>query len=386
MSKHNGDIVTFLKKKDYKMINDNLGRGSLGKTVLLQDPFIEEFFVAKMYQPMYEDIKEEFYANFLDEIKIMYKLNHPNIVRIYNYYAYEKEYTGYILMEYIDGKSIQTYFSEYTGIWESASLNEIFVQLIDGFDYIEKKGVIHRDIREGNILIDNNGVVKIIDFGIGKIFANSGSNDSLVEIVNRDGIDTLPKEYYESTYTSKTDMFYLAELFRRMLELVDKDINDFSYNDILEKMMRKNPEDRYEDFAEIKDSIIKRDFTTMSISEQDKVVYQNFTNSIYKDLSVFVEKRDFVTNPDTVIVKLETALELNLFESYIQNNSDVIDAIVCGRYRYKTRQDISCQVVRDFLVWYKGLSDNSRRLVLRNIISKLSLIDIEAGWDDLPFN
>lgn len=170
MSKHNGDIITFLKRKDYKMINESLGSGSFGKTVLLQDPFIEEFFVAKMYRPMYEEIKEEFYANFLDEIRIMYKLNHPNVVRIYNYYAYEKEYTGYILMEYIDGKNIQTYFSEYTGVWEESSLNEVFLQLIDGFNYIEQKGVIHRDIREGNILIDNTGVVKIIDFGIGKIF------------------------------------------------------------------------------------------------------------------------------------------------------------------------------------------------------------------------
>lgn len=386
MSKHNGDIITFLKRKDYKMINESLGSGSFGKTVLLQDPFIEEFFVAKMYRPMYEEIKEEFYANFLDEIRIMYKLNHPNVVRIYNYYAYEKEYTGYILMEYIDGKNIQTYFSEYTGVWEESSLNEVFLQLIDGFNYIEQKGVIHRDIREGNILIDNTGVVKIIDFGIGKIFVKSGSDDSLVEIVNRDGSDTLPKEYYEGKYTSKTDMFYLAELFKRMLEFVDKDFNDFSYYDILEKMMKKNPDDRYASFAEIKDSIVRRDFTTMSISEEDKVIYQNFTNSIYRYLTKFIDKREFVTNPETVIIKLENVLELNLFEDYIQNNSDVISSIVSGNYRYRPGKDISCQDVRLFLDWYKALSDSSRRLVLRNIISKLSLIEIVVTEEELPFN
>lgn len=386
MSKHNGDIITFLKRKDYKMINESLGSGSFGKTVLLQDPFIEEFFVAKMYRPMYEEIKEEFYANFLDEIRIMYKLNHPNVVRIYNYYAYEKEYTGYILMEYIDGKNIQTYFSEYTGVWEESSLNEVFLQLIDGFNYIEQKGVIHRDIREGNILIDNTGVVKIIDFGIGKIFVKSGSDDSLVEIVNRDGSDTLPKEYYEGKYTSKTDMFYLTELFKRMLEFVDKDFNDFSYYDILEKMMKKNPDDRYASFAEIKDSIVRRDFTTMSISEEDKVIYQNFTNSIYRYLTKFIDKREFVTNPETVIIKLENVLELNLFEDYIQNNSDVISSIVSGNYRYRPGKDISCQDVRLFLDWYKALSDSSRRLVLRNIISKLSLIEIVVTEEELPFN
>ena len=85
--KNNGDVVSFLKQKDYIMINNKLGNGSFGKTVLLKDPFIDELFVAKQYKPANDVIKEKFYKNFLDEIKIMYKLSHPNIVRIYNYYA-----------------------------------------------------------------------------------------------------------------------------------------------------------------------------------------------------------------------------------------------------------------------------------------------------------
>ena len=52
--------------------------------------------------------------------------------------------------------------------WQETSLNDIFVQLIDGFTYMEEHGVIHRDIRERNILINKDGVVKRIDFGIGK--------------------------------------------------------------------------------------------------------------------------------------------------------------------------------------------------------------------------
>jgi len=75
------------------MVNNELGEGSFGKTVLLQDPFINELFVAKKYEPEYGTIKETFYKNFLEEIKILYKLNHRNIVRIYNYYAYENNFT-----------------------------------------------------------------------------------------------------------------------------------------------------------------------------------------------------------------------------------------------------------------------------------------------------
>ena len=104
--KQNGDMIPFLKQKDYIMVNNNLGGGSFGKTVLLQDPFIDELFVAKKYEPEYPGIREQFYKNFLDEIKILYKLNHRNVVRIYNYYAYKENFTGYILMEYIDGNNI----------------------------------------------------------------------------------------------------------------------------------------------------------------------------------------------------------------------------------------------------------------------------------------
>lgn len=241
--KNNGDIVPFLKQKDYIMVNNDLGGGSFGKAVLLQDPFIDELFVAKKYEPEYEDIKERFYKNFLDEIKILYKLNHRNVVSIYNYYAYENIFTGYILMEYVEGKNIGEFITEYVGFFEDVSLDDVFFQLIDGFCYIEEHRVIHRDIREGNILIDKAGTVKIIDFGIGKIFEKkAGDSDSLVVEINRAGSDTLPQEYYDGIYTHKSDMFYLAELFNRLLKEADEpDLLDFSYHDILDKMMEKQP-------------------------------------------------------------------------------------------------------------------------------------------------
>ena len=49
--KNNGDIVAFVKQKDYVMVNNDLGSGSFGQTVLLKDPFIDELFVAKKYEP-----------------------------------------------------------------------------------------------------------------------------------------------------------------------------------------------------------------------------------------------------------------------------------------------------------------------------------------------
>lgn len=63
-------IIEFIKKKDYLLINDNLGSGSFGKTVLLKDESIDELFVCKKYSPQSTSNKEQFYDSFKKEIKI----------------------------------------------------------------------------------------------------------------------------------------------------------------------------------------------------------------------------------------------------------------------------------------------------------------------------
>ena len=71
----------------------------------------------------------DFYDTFKKEIKLMYQINHPNVVRVFTYYLYEDYYTGYILMEYIEGDSIDKWFEDY---WlQLTSSNDIFRQLID---------------------------------------------------------------------------------------------------------------------------------------------------------------------------------------------------------------------------------------------------------------
>lgn len=385
--KNNGEIIPFIKQKDYIMVNNDLGNGSFGTTVLLQDPFINELFVAKKYEPECEDIKEKFFKNFLDEIKILYKLNHRNIVRIYNYYAYENIFTGYILMEYIEGKNIGEFIKEYSGFFEEVSLDDIFIQLIDGFSYIEEHEIIHRDIREGNILIDKSGIVKIIDFGIGKIFKKrTDSSDSLVAEINRAQSDTLPQEYYDGIYTSKTDMFYLSELFNRLIkESNEPDLMDFSYQDILDKMMQKKPKNRYATFTDIKEAIGKHDFINLNISQNDKDIYKAFANLVYKALTSFQNEQKFNYDTGVFVTKLEKALRDNLFEDVIQKNADVINSIVTGAYNYDNYVNIPNSVVKDFLNWFKTSTSQSQKLILTNIISKLSAIPIEESNPDLPF-
>lgn len=383
--KNNGDIVAFVKQKDYLMVNNDLGSGSFGQTVLLKDPFIDELFVAKKYEPYYESDRKEFFDSFLQEIKIMYKLNHRNVVRVFSYYPFESLYTGYILMEYIDGKRINEYLED-PSLWaKSVDPDTIFSQLIDGFAYIEERGIVHRDIREGNILITRDGVVKIIDFGLGKTFSPiDTSDDSMAEIINRSGLDKLPNEYFEGKYDSQTDMFYLAELYNRLLRKTQVDFL-FSYDFVLQKMMELKKENRYASFVEIKETMAKKDFGNLEISQQDKSIYQEFSNAIMACLSCFKESRSFVTEIKEFKDNIHTVIQRNCFENIIQNPNDLVSVVVKGDYKYYPQREISCEVVTAFEKWYDTLSDDWQQLVLNNIIAKLSVVKIEYADDELPF-
>ena len=384
--KENGDIVKFLRQKDYVMINNNLGHGSFGQTVLLQDPDLKELFVAKKYEPICKEDQEQFFSAFQQEIKIMYKLNHRNIVRVFNYYMYDEIHTGYILMEYVNGKNIANYINE-ENFWGGLVLDDLFVQLIDGFQYMEGNHICHRDIREGNILVDEYDTAKIIDFGLGKILkpVEAASNDSMNDIINRSGLDLLPEEYFSGKYDSQTDMFYLAELYQRLLRKFNR-LKDFSYPYILEKMSKEKRKDRYVSFAEVKEAIGKKDFSTLEISQEDKEIYQNFTNGLYNCLACFTEERQFKQDVDGFLKKLDDILQKNCLEDVIQHNDDLLACIIDCSYQYRPKSEIRVEIVQAFREWFGGLNSKTQELVLNNILYKLSRIKIERPEDnDIPF-
>ena len=382
----NGSVVCFEKHKEYIMVNNQLGRGAFGQTVLLKDPFIDELFVAKKYMPSIDEEQEKFFKRFLDEIKILYKLNHQNIVRIFNYYVIEKLYTGYIIMEYIDGCNIADSIQNSSDTPFSISINDIFKQVIDAFCYIEKAGIVHRDIRETNILIDSNGIVKIIDFGLGKMCEMRNQvGDSLAFQVERFGVQSYPNEFYGLTYTSKTDMFYVGELFNRLIKGISNSQSiTFDYYEIIKKMMEAQPKDRYSSFEEIKNAINHGVFSNMIFTVQDKKVYQNFSCALFNSLNDYIIKPQFNCSPTIFITRLEDALKRNLLENNISNNSDVISCLVDTQYSYTNDKKISVTTVRDFLIWFKNLSDELQKVVLSSLVSKVSVKKTRFE-DDLPF-
>ncbi len=381
------ETIKFIKQKDYEKITF-LDKGSFGKVLLIKDVFIDELFVVKKYDPddiLDENDKKRFYKNFLDEIKILYKLNHKNIVRIFNYYPYENIYTAYIIMEYIQGKNIKEYFDSENNL---ENLNSIFIQLIEAFTYIEEKGIIHRDIREKNILIDNNGIVKIIDFGLGKVFDIDKSEDTLNSIINRSNVNTLPEEYFQKEYTIQTDIYYLGDLIYRVINNLAENKYNFKYFDILNRMTEKGKELRYQSFIDIKKELNKENFVNLEISQEDKMIYNIFSNYILGYIDYFIEKPILNTNIEAILREISEVIQRNSFHECIENDFNLIQILIKNDFcAQQYPSSIKCEELKKFYEWFKMLNNKMQKLVLDNLEEKISQVPfiLQNSNTNLPF-
>lgn len=220
------------------------------------------------------------------------------------------------------------------------------------------------------------------------MFSNTTiSTDSLRSKINRNNSDTLPEEYYDGIYTNQTDMFYLAELFNRLMKQCENsDLLDFSYQDILEKMMKKSRCDRYNSFMEIKDAINKHDLVNMNVTSADKETYQYFANSLYNCLQSFSGERKFNSDISIFISTIDRCLANNMFEYEIQNPSDLLKSIIISGFSYLPNYRIETADVKKFIDWFKNSTEQSQKLIINNLITKLSKIPIVYNdFGDVPF-
>lgn len=377
------ELIKFIRQKDYEVLNPNLGGGSFGKTIIIRDNLIDEIFVCKKYDPYDKNNKEEFYHTFVSEIKIMHKLFHENIVRIYNYYLYPEQFTGYIIMEHINGKKIDDFFSN-PGFEKIIDINDIFRQLIDAFTYLENNKIVHRDIRFSNILVTESDQIKIIDFGLGKIVTKRTDNtDSFNNAINRNGMELIPEEFEQGFYDSLTDMFCIAELFNRLIK--NNSIVDFKYSNVLNKMMKLKRNQRYTSFQYVKNQINRKQLELLNVSEEDKIIYRKFTNSLLNIISLFTYQPNYEYDIEKISSGLSNVISTNIMEEEIQRNDLLIKVFVKSGFNYWTKKKVEVSVVKDFYDLYGKLNKEDKKLILQSIVLKLGKINIEDYEDDIPF-
>jgi len=368
-------IIEFIRTKDFIYL-DEIGQGGTGKTILLKDEIIDETFVCKKYSPYYEEHKELFFKNFVDEIKILHKIYHKNIVRVFNYYLYPEQKTGYILMEFIDGQNIKTFAENNPHL-----IKDLFEQTIDGFNYLEQKQILHRDIRPDNILVSSNGVVKIIDFGFGKRLKFEDDFDKSISLNWR---FEPPKDFENKFYDFRTEIYFIGKLFEEILR--ENEIDNFTYKGVLSEMIKTDFNERISSFSLIERNILSDVNTGIDFSYEDKETYKSFASSLTSIFSKIEHSTGYNSDIEKIITDLEEIHRNSMLEDFIQNPNSIARCFVNGSYKYYKRVEFPIYELKDFIKLIKSVSVDKKRIIINNLWQRLDSVERFTDYkDDLPF-
>ena len=209
---------------------------------------------------------------FKNESKAISLLNHPNIVKVYDVSVSEK--LQYIVMEYVDGMTLREYLNERGGRLTSRETVHFISQILKALDHAHRNGVVHRDIKPQNIMLLDNGQLRMMDFGIARI---SRAENQLSGGKAMGSVHYISPEQAKGDETDFTsDIYSVGVMMYEMLsghlpfdaddvvEVAIKQITDKPKSlqelaptvphglvEITERAMAKRPENRYASAAEM---------------------------------------------------------------------------------------------------------------------------------------
>jgi eukaryotic-like serine/threonine-protein kinase len=187
-----------------------LGEGSQGIVHLAQDPILERNVAIKALRTDKAQDPEKLNKLLMDEAKVISKMTHPNIVAIYE--AGEEAGRPFLVFEYVKGKTLADVIKskEYQSLTEVLSL---FKPICLGMLHSHQNHIIHGDLKPANIVVDENGIPKIMDFGIANLLSSQNSGDGLYGTPRY-----MPPEYLQTRKVSEAnDVYALGLILYEML-------------------------------------------------------------------------------------------------------------------------------------------------------------------------
>lgn len=154
----------------YKLLK-HLGSGGMSNVFLGEHLLMRRMAALKVLPKSRVDDRS-YLDRFLLEARAVAALDHPNIVKAYN--VSNEGSTYYIVMEYVEGRDLEK-IVQTEGVLPYEAVAEYIRQAADGLDHAHGRGLIHRDIKPSNLLLDREGVIKILDMGLAKITSNTRS-------------------------------------------------------------------------------------------------------------------------------------------------------------------------------------------------------------------
>ena len=268
----------------YKIL-EKIGSGGQGTVYKAVDTKLNRTVVIKVLPPELTQ-KTANFRRFEREAQLCSQLDHPNICTIYDFHSADGVF--YIAMQYIEGKNVRQLVAGRP--LELKSALSIAIQVTDALAYAHSKNIIHRDIKAGNIMVNDSGQVKILDFGLAKLLEDDHADQTAG--VDRTEITELGIPYGTATYAApeqakgeradhRSDIFSTGVLIYEMLTgiwafqgktVIDvrhqvlygtpKPIVDLrkepvppQIQQIVDKALAKEPKDRYQKIAVMRDEL-----------------------------------------------------------------------------------------------------------------------------------
>ena len=260
------------------VIQDKIGEGGMGEVFVAEHRRMKRPVVVKVLPPSLTE-SEYYLRRFQREVEAAAQLHHPNIVTAFD--ADIEHGVHFLVMEYVAGEALGQLVQRIGPLPVDSALSCV-LQAARGLEYAHAKGIIHRDIKPNNLLVDREGVVKILDMGLAR-FADSSARLPNYESLTSDHqivgtIDYMPPEQVDdsSLADQRSDIYSLGCTLYRLLtnhppyrgetvfqtlmahrlepipslrasradvpELLDR---------ILRRMIAKSPSDRYQSMAEL---------------------------------------------------------------------------------------------------------------------------------------
>ena len=267
----------------YRILRE-IGAGGMAKVYLAEDISGNELVAVKVLYPQFsQDIS--FIQRFNREAKLASTLTDPHIVRVLDYGA-DRD-LQYLVMEYVEGKDLNSALKE-NGPFEWQYALEILDQLATALEHAHVHGVVHRDIKPQNLMLNDSGLLKILDFGIARIptlpsLTQSGFIGSPYyaspeqamgeEVDIRSDIYSAGIVLYEILsghipFDAKSPWSIISQHITSEpppIELPDREIPQ-NVEDLLKRMLAKRPDERFQSPSELRESIAAV-FAGQSVSE-----------------------------------------------------------------------------------------------------------------------
>jgi serine/threonine-protein kinase len=202
-------------------IGELIGRGGMADVRLGTDARLGRKVAIKLLKPSLAN-DPAFRIRFRREAQDAAKMAHPTIVRIFD--AGEETVTDpngheaqipFIVMEYVDGRLLKDIIAE--GPLEPAEAVRIIEQVLTALEYSHRAGVVHRDIKPGNIMIANNGQVKVMDFGIARAIAESSATIAETSAIVGTAQYFSPEQARGEAVDARTDLYSAGVVLFEML-------------------------------------------------------------------------------------------------------------------------------------------------------------------------